>query len=93
VATTHQAAPGVPGVPWWVVGLSGAHLAIYYFPNFIKNPKLTKSKFVNFPESIYLPYHVPPLFQLFWSVSEGLPYVFFRGHGLNNIAFNINWHT
>jgi hypothetical protein len=93
VATTHQAAPGVPSAPWWVVDPSGAHLAIYYSPNFIKIPKLTESKFVNFSESVYLPYHVPPLFQLFWSVPEGLPYVFFRCHGLNNIAFNIYWRT
>jgi hypothetical protein len=93
VATIHQATPGVPGAPWWVVGPSGAHLAIYYFPNFQNIPKLAEGKFVNFLESVYLSYHVPPLFQLFWSVLEGLPYVFFRCHGLNNIAFNINWRT
>jgi hypothetical protein len=48
VATTHQATPGVPGATWWVVGPSGAHLAIYYFPKFLKIPKLTESKFVKF---------------------------------------------
>ena len=85
VATTHQAAPGVPGAPWWVVGPSGAHLAISYFLNFLKIPKLTESNFLNFLESVYLPYHIPPLFQLFWSVPEGLLYVLLRCHGLNNM--------
>jgi hypothetical protein len=65
VATTQRGAPRGPGVPWWVVGPSCAHLAISYFPNFLKIPKLKESKFVNFSESVYLPYHIPPLFQLF----------------------------
>ena len=93
VASTQRGAPGGPGAPWWVLGPSCALLTVSYFPNFLKIPKLTESKFVNFLESVYLPYHAPPLFQLFWSVSEGFPYVFFRCHGLNNIAFNINWPT
>ena len=31
-------------------------------PNFLNIPKLTKNIFADFLESIYLPYHVPPLF-------------------------------
>ena len=33
------------------------------------------------------------LFSRFWSVPEGLFYVFFWGHGLDNITFNINRRT
>ena len=93
VASTQRGAPGGPGAPWWVLGSSCALLTVSYFLIFLKIPKLTESKSVNFSESVYLPYHIPPLFQLFGSVPEGLPYVLFRCHGLDNIAFNINWRT
>ena len=93
VGTTHQGATGGPGVPRHLVPPSGAFLAVSYFPNFCYILKLTENIFADFSESVYLPYHVPPLFQLFWSVPEGFLYVFLRCHGLHNIAFNINRRT
>ena len=66
---------------------------VSYFPNFSYIPKLTKNIFTDFSESVYLPYHIPPLFRLFWGVPEGFFYVFLRCHCLNNITFNINGRT
>ena len=51
--------------PRWAlvsVPTSVTFLVVSYFPNFLNIPKLTKIIFADFSESIYLPYHVPPLF-------------------------------
>ena len=66
--TTHQGAPGVVGAPWCLVGTWVAP-AVIFFSNI---PKLTENIFAGFLESVYLPYHVPPLFDdsgVFWKVS------------------------
>ena len=79
--------------PWCLVPTRVHFLVVSYFPNFCYIPKLTKNIFVDFLESVYLPYHVPPIFSRFWSGAEGLFYVFFRCESLDNITFNINGHT
>ena len=63
VGTTHLGAPGKAGVPWCLVPSLVAFLVVSYFPNFGNIPKMTKNIFADFSESVYLPYHVPPLFQ------------------------------
>jgi hypothetical protein len=63
VGTTHLGAPGKAGAPWCIVPSSVAFLVISYFPNFCNFPKLTENIFADILESVYLPYHVPPLFQ------------------------------
>ena len=72
VGTTHQGAPGRAGAPWCIVLTSVAFQFISYFPKFSNMPKLTENIFADFSESVYLPYHVPPIFQnsgVFWKVS------------------------
>ena len=61
--TTHQGAPGRTDAPWCIVLTSVAFLFISYFPNFSNIPKLTENIFADFSESVYLSYHIPPLFQ------------------------------
>ena len=63
VGTTHQGTPGRAGAPWCIVLTSVAFWFISYFPNFSNIPKLTKNIFADFSGSVYLPYHVPPIFQ------------------------------
>ena len=41
--------------------------------------------FMEFLESVYLPYHIPIPFSGFWSLSEGFFYVLFRCNYLNNV--------
>jgi hypothetical protein len=36
---------------------------VYYFPSFLYIPKRTESTFMEFLESVYLPYHIPTPFQ------------------------------
>ena len=51
--------------PRWAlvsVPTSVTFLVVSYFPNFRYIPKWTKNIFADFLESVYLPYHVPPLF-------------------------------
>ena len=48
--------------PWCLVPTRVTFLIVSYFPNFLNIPKLTKYIFADFLESVYLPYHVPPLF-------------------------------
>ena len=62
VGTTHLGAPGKPGTPWCLVPTRVRSPGFSYFPNFLNIPKLTKNIFADFSESVYLPYHVPPLF-------------------------------
>ena len=54
--------PGMPGAPWCIMPTRVIVLEVSYVPNFLNIPKLTKNIFVDFSESVYLPYHVPPLF-------------------------------
>ena len=49
-------------VPKWVVPTRVRFLEVSYFPKFLNIAKLTKTIFVDFSESVYLPYHVPPYF-------------------------------
>jgi len=37
-------------------------LEVSLFPKFLNIPKLIKNIFADFPESVYLMYHVPPYF-------------------------------
>ena len=95
-APGRQNPPGrtwLPGAPWWPVPTRVCFLVVSYFPNFCYIPKLTKNIFADFLESVYLPYHISPLFSQFWSVPKGLFYMFFRCQCLDNITFNINGHT
>ena len=60
------------GVPWCLVPTRVTFLVVYYFPNFLNIPKLTKNIFADFSESVYLPYHIPPYFHdsgVFWKDS------------------------
>jgi hypothetical protein len=61
--TTHLGALGRAGAPWCIVPSSVAFLVISNFPNFYNIPILTENIFADFLESVYLPYHIPPLFQ------------------------------
>src|SRR3990170_4382111 len=72
MGTTHLGAPGKAGAPWCLVPSSVSFLVVSYFPNFCNIPKLTKNIFADFSESVYLLYHIPPLFRdsgVFWKVS------------------------
>ena len=60
--TTHQGKQGGACTPWCLVGTWVAFLVTSYFPNFSNIPKLIENIFVDFSESVYLPYHVPPYF-------------------------------
>ena len=62
MGTTHLVVPGKPDAPWYLVPTRVRFLEVSYFPNFLNIPKLTKNIFVDFSESVYLPYHIPPLF-------------------------------
>ena len=62
VGTTHLGTLGKPGAPWCLVPTRVRFLEVSYFPIFLTNPKVTKNIFVDFSESVYLPYHVPPYF-------------------------------
>ena len=64
----------------------------FFISKILKYSKTDENIFVDFSESVYLPYHVPPYFH-FWSVPTGLFYVFFRCQSLDNITFNINGRT
>ena len=59
-------------MPRCLVGTWVAFPVISYFPIFFNIPKLIENIFADFWESVYLPYHIPPLFQgsgVFWKVS------------------------
>ena len=85
--------PPGPGAPWCLVPTRVRFLEVSYFPNFVYIPKLTKNIFVDFLESVYLPYYVPPYFQdsgvfrkdSFMCSSDVKVWI--------NIAFNINGRT
>jgi hypothetical protein len=62
--TTHQGTPGRAGAPWCIMATSVAFLIVSYFPNFSNILKLTEFFFADFSESVYLPYHEPPLFRV-----------------------------
>ena len=82
VGTTHQGMPGRAGVPWCIVLTSVAFRFISYFLNFSNIPKLTENIFADFLESVYLPYHVPPIIQnsgVFRKVSLCVPPVSWFG--------------
>ncbi len=49
-------------MPRWVVPTRVTFLVVSSFPNFCYIPKQTEIFFADFLESVYLPYHVPPLF-------------------------------
>ena len=61
---------GVPGgqnppghaAPWCLMPTRGRFLEVSLFQKFYNIPKLTENIFVDFLESVYLPYHVPPYF-------------------------------
>ena len=72
MGTTHLGAPGKPGVHCCLVPTRIAFLVVSYFPIFCNIPKLIKNIFVDFLESVYLPYHVPLYFHdsgVFWKES------------------------
>ena len=60
------------GAPWCLVGTRWVPSVVSYFVFFSNIPKLTKIIFMEFLESVYLPYHIPLPFQdsgVFWKVS------------------------
>ena len=69
-----QNTEGVPGghnpprrarqacMPWCLVPTRGRFLEVSLFPKFLNIPKLIQNIFADFPEFVYLPYHVPPHF-------------------------------
>ena len=86
MGTTHLGAPGL--VPTRV-----AFLVVSYFPNFCYIPKRTDNIFADFSESVYLPYHVPPLFFTILEYSGRFPLCVLLVSYLDDIAFNINGRT
>ena len=66
-------------------GPSGTALAASFSQKFLFILKLTDIIFMEFSESVYLPYHVPIPFSGFWSLPESFFYVFFRCNYLNNV--------
>ena len=70
--TSHQGAPGGvarPGASWAPGGSPQLFLIFVFFSNI---PKLIESIFMEFLESVYLPYHIPTPFQgsgAFWKDS------------------------
>ena len=83
----------LPGALWCLVPTRVIFLVVSYFPNFCYILKRTENIFMDFSESVYLPYHVPPLFHdsgVLWKVS------FMCSSGvivLDNITLNINGRT
>ena len=58
-------------MPWCLVGTRWVPSAVSYFCIFSNIPKLIESIFIEFLESVYLPYHIPLPFQGsggFWKV-------------------------
>ena len=94
VGTTHLGAPGKPATRALV---SCAHQATlrgsFLFSYFSKYSKTDKKYFCGFFGVRLLTVSCTSLFSRFWSVPEGLFYVFFRCQSLDNITFNINGHT
>ena len=95
VGTTHLGAPrpGKPSVPWCLVPTRVRFLEVSYFPIFLNIPKLTKKYFCILFGVRLLTVSRTSLFSRFWSVPEGLFYVFFQCQSLDYIAFNINVRT
>ena len=61
---SHQGAPvGWGGAPWCLVVTRWVRSGVSYFCIFSNIPKLTESIFMEFLESVYLPYHIPLPFQ------------------------------
>ena len=90
---------GVPGghnppgrdAPWCLVHTRGRFLEVSLFPKFLNIPK--QKYFCGFFGVRLLTVSRTSLFSRFWSVPEGLFYVFFRCQSLDNITFNINGRT
>ena len=59
MGTTHL------GAPWCLVPTKVHFLEVSNFLSFCYIPELTENIFEDFSESVYLPYHVPPLFNDF----------------------------
>ena len=65
----------------------------FLFSYFSKYSKTDKKYFCGFFGVRLLTVSRTSLFSRFWSVPEGLFYVFFRCQSLDNITFNINGRT
>src|SRR4051812_41444896 len=65
----------------------------FLFSIFSKYSETDKKYFCGFFGVRLLTVSRTSLFSRFWSVPEGLFYVFFRGQSLDNITFNINGCT
>lgn len=72
-------------VPLIHVGPSSTASAASFSLKFLNILKLTEIIFIEFSESVYLPYHIPIPFSEFWILSEGFFYVLFRCNYLNNV--------
>ena len=81
----------------WRALVSSAHQGMlpgsFLFSYFSKYSKTDKKYFCGFFGVRLVTVSRTSLFSRFWSVPEGLFYVFFQCQSLDNIAFNINWRT
>ena len=93
VGTTHLGMLDKPGAPWCLVPTRVRFLEVFLFPKIFKYSKTDKKYFCGFFGVCLLTVSHTSLFSRFWSVPEGLFYVFFWCQSLDNITFNINGRT